>query len=812
MAQLSTDTLAYAQIISKVQKFIDDYSNLKNVSPKDYDKAYQELLFDIHTNIGGTMAKGVLMKMGDVPSSSMFNRLVSDLSSDINIITNQFDTLAANYINTFNMASNQIESEKSSLGRVRSKINVLELYSKSSSVNITYFGDSFNDLSNVQTDKITPGNIPDISDGYATLAKTRSKNLKTTIKIINENYNDQVSSEVSFAKSSNGLRGNYFLFHNDDEENMFLYEKNPYILKSNEQSMTDGSAATYFECEAIKVIDSENSLKPEYEFEYLSGDKYINWSKFDESKALTLTVELSASSKVGDYINSISILPFFGYDIQGANAVIKNVMVTSIKLFDESLNKTYELINSGPITIGSDISLRTIENYKNFFHNKGVFKFEEKKVNKIYITFEQLEFNESVIKHTFWTPYELGSPNKWANQERFNPSGLTSPANVVSSWDKNILVPNILTPAQHKSGSLINKQISIIESQSVGDSVKYQIRYMPEGMVTIGGNAFYWYKNDPDANMDYFCEKEKALKYTSREPLEATMQRIINGTPAIPCVLIDPSLNIVNQINSKKIKMLTVQNSLGFANITTQLEHKLLVNQSVYIKDRWGDNIDIIGVFKVAEIISPVEFRVQTSTQETIPITNIGQNFGLCLPVIGAPKASDISIETDTKKLFSNKKILLNLEKNSEYLKAKRASIGVRDISIAQESFLDTAEVISKPFFINGTLELISLEVSEYIPFSENGQASIDYHISVDNGVNYIRISPMHRQFKGIPEILAFNQNLSDNSTVPQIEYFNQPEVPNQINSIIFKAIFKKNKSVNSTPILYWYKLGARIT
>lgn len=812
MAQLSTDTLAYAQVISKVQKFIDDYSNLKNVSPKDYDKAYQELLFDIHTNIGGITAKSALMKAGDVPSSSMFNKLISNLSSDMNIITNQFDTLAANYINTFNMASNQIESEKSSIGRVRSKINVLELYSKSSSVNITYYGDSFNDLSGIQTDKITAGYIPDISDGYATLAKTTSKNLKTSIKIVNENYNDTSSSEIPFAKSSNGLRGNYFLFHNDDEENMFLYEKNPYILKSNQQSMIDGSAATYFECEAIKVIGPQNSTKPEYEFEYLSGDRYINWSKFDESKPLTLTVELSTSSKAGDYVNSISILPFFGYDIQGLNAVIKNVTITSIKLFNETLNITYELINSGPITIGSDISLRNIENYKSFFHNKGVFKFEEKKVNKIYITFEQLEFNESTIKHTYWTPYEIGSSKKWANQERFNPSGLTSPANVVSSWDKNILVPNILSPAQHKSGPVVSKQISIIESQSVLDSLKYRIKYMPEGIATTGGDGFYWYKNDPDANIDYFSTKEKAAKYTSDTSLNATIQRICNGTPAIPCVFIDPSLNIANQANLLKIKMLTIQNSLGFANITTQLAHGLPVGSSVYIRDKWGDNIDILGVFKVTEVIGPLEFRIRTSTQATIPLTNIGQNFGLCMKVLGTPKVSEFSIESNTDKVFSNKKVLLNLEKNFEYLKAKRASIGIRDISISQESFRDTAELISKPFFVNGTLELISLEVSEYIPYSENGQASIDYYISVDNGVNYTPISPMHREFRGIPEILAFNQNLNNDSKVPRITYLNQPEVPIKINSIILRAVLGKNKSINATPILYWYKLGARIT
>jgi hypothetical protein len=61
MAQLSTDTLAYSQIISKVQKFVSDYSVLKNTSPKDYDKAYQKLLFEIHQSIGGVSAKNIFL-------------------------------------------------------------------------------------------------------------------------------------------------------------------------------------------------------------------------------------------------------------------------------------------------------------------------------------------------------------------------------------------------------------------------------------------------------------------------------------------------------------------------------------------------------------------------------------------------------------------------------------------------------------------------------------------------------------------------------------------------------------------------------
>jgi len=810
MTQLSTDTLAYSQIISKVQKFINDYTNLKNVSPKDYDKAYQELLFEIHRNIGGTMLKPLVLNQGDVPSSDLFNSFVAGLANDVNMITNQFDSLAANYINTFNLYSNQIEAEKSSISRIRSKINILEIYSKSSSVNITYFGDSFNDLSMVQYSKISPGYIPDISEGYASLPKSASKNWKAQIRIVNQNYNQSISNEISFVKPSNGLKGNSFIFENNGNTNAFLYEKDSSILRSNEGAMTDGSPATYFEYEAINVVGMDNesfkNQKPEYEFQYFDNGNYINWSNFDTTKPLTMTVELTSSVKSGEFVNSISILPFFGYDIQGANAIIKNIQVTSIKLFDEVANKTYEIINSGPVFIGSDISSKNIDNYKNFFYNKGVFKFDQKKVNKIYITLEQKEFNDTVIKHAYWTPYEIGSSQKWQNQNRFNPSALTSSATLGSSWDKNLLIPNINNPSQHKSAASDVKQISFSQNEVATGQTKYQIK------LTSNNQSVYWYKKDTDLNVDLFCSKDQASIYLDQAALNSTMQRIISGVPTTPCILVDPKINLYTQLNSLKIKMKTISNNLKVATITTVNNHGLSAGSKVYIKDRWGENIDVLGIFNVIEINSQTQFKIQTSTDSNIPETNVESNFGLCLKVIDVATASNLSIESNTDKISKSTKVFLNLQRNFEYLKAKRASIGVRDISVGQESFQDNAEIISKPFFINGQLELVSLDVAEYIPDSDSGSATIKYYISVDGGSRWIQISPIGRGFSGIPEILAFNQNLNDNSIIPQLAYYNQPEVPSSINSIIFRAIMQKTRSMNSTPILYWYKLGARIS
>lgn len=805
MAQLSTDTLVYSQIIAKVQKFINDYMQEKNVSPKEFDKAYQELLFDIHNKIGGVSTDLHLINRGDAPTSSVFNKMISTISKDLNIITNQLDSVSANYINTFNLFSNQIESEKNFISRIKSKINVLEMYSESSSVDMTYLGDSFTDLSYVDSRAIRAGLVPDISDGYATLAKSYSKKWNSKPSTINENYNDSVNTDVSFVSYSNGLKGNHFLYHRDSGSNQFLYEKDSAILRSTEAAIVDGSPATYFEYEAINVLgegmSSGGRPKPSYEFEYFNGTKYINWAKFDTSKPLKLTLQFASQATTGDYINYISIVPFFGYDIEGANALIKNIKVSSIKLYDETKNISYELINNGPVYIASDVSSKNINNYKQFFYNKGVFRFDERKVNKIYITFEQDQFNDTTIKHTYWTPYEVGKEAKWNNQTRFEPEAVLSGKNQTIVWDKNVLTPNVNRPEEYKSGSQETKQVAVSYTTQIPGQAKYQLK------ITSGKNSYYWSKQDSMSGIDLFTTKEFAPVFPSKETLEAALSRITKSQIPAACVLVDSSK--LNPLAALKIKLNAISATTGSATIITQSNHNLSAGDKVYIKDVWG-TVDIYGIFTVTSTPSLTQFVVGTSLSGTIPSTDVSANFGDCYKVIDSPSASNMSIETFSNPVNRTEKIILNLKRNFEYLKAKRASIGIRDISFGKETFQDSAEIVSKPFFIQGQLDMLSLDVADETPESDSGKSTIRYYISVDGGLKWIQISPIERNFSGVPEILAFNHNLNNDTTIPQIAYFNEPDVPNPINTVIVKIIMQKDRSLNNTPIVYYYKLGIR--
>ncbi len=806
MAQLSTDTLAYSQIIARVQRFISEYISKKNVPPDVFNEEYQKVLSEIHEKIGGTSFDIKLFEKSEIPNSTLFNETILAMSKDLNIMTNQLESLSANYINTFNIFTNQLESEKNFVSRIRSKINVLEMYSQNSVADAWYFGDTFNDLSKVDARKIQTGLIPDISDGYATLAKTTSKPIKGSIQVVNSNYNETSSSEVPFAGVSNGLKGNHFIFYKDLNESKFIYEKDSSILRSTESAIVDNSPATYFEYEAINVLAENFTDRPEYEFQYFDGSKYINWGKFDTTKPLKLTLEFSSQNKSGENINYISIVPFFGHDIQSANSSINNVKVTSLKLYNQKLNKTYELINSGPVYIASDVSKKTLNNYKNFFYNKGVFRFDEQLINKIYITFEQDEFKDTVIKHAYWTPYEINSTIKWNNQTHFQPDAVLGSISKNIVWDKQLLVPNINRPTDFKSSSADSKQVQLSFNSQIPGETKYQLK------INVGQNSYYWYKTESNLNIDLFSTKENSIGFISQDLVNATKQRMIDAKLPSTCVLIDASK--YSSASNLLIKMKDISIASSVATVTAFSNHNLLVGDKVSIKDRWS-TIDIFGIFTVTAVPSATKFSfsVDSSLIATLPLTDISANYGQCVKVIDLPTASNIFVEKYNEQINKIDKVSLNLKRNFEELKAKRASIGIRDISFGKETFEDSAEIISKPFFVTGNLDIITLYAADLIPQSFKNQSYIKYFISVDGGIQFFPIQPIERNYTGIPEVLVFNQNLTKDNSLPQISYLNNgkdPGVPSQINSVIVKIQMKKDRTINNTPIVYYYKIGAR--
>lgn len=819
MTQLSTDSLAYAQIVASVQKFISSYIENKNVSPKEFDEAYQKLVFEIRQSIGGPMSKLDFINKGDIPSSERFNNFVSQLADDINTITHQFDSLTANYLNSFNMISDQIESEKASLARMRSKIGALELYSSSGSNNITYLGDLLNNMDLIDISKSKNVLLCDVTDGIATLPKKSTANWRSRISLYNQNYNNENQNlNTNPFGISNGLPGCNFLYSQGTFNSItdpFLFQKDPLTVKSDPAKMVDESPISFYEYEAIQV-QPDAVTRPTYEFEYANGSNYFNWSNFDSTKPLKMTVELTSTKSSGEYINYISVIPFFGYENVGMNAQIKNIKVTSIKLCNDTKTQaSYEIINSGPVYIGADISGANINNYKNYSYNKGVFRFPEVLVNKVYITFEQDSFNDVSIKHAYWTPYTpsnfqniTATTATWRGQTRFDPNVLGATV----TWNKASIVPAIDKPNEIKSRSTesVRVEVSYPTSRNVTNHV-LKLTIPSGNLIYPDGDFKYYSSMETVLGTRYYVFRSAPATNITAGSVDAIKNAITSSATPAPCVYISDS----DSLNSIKIDVDTVSVSAApnqIITVNTLEPHNLRAGSLVYLKGpvEIQDGINFDNIFTVATAPDNDTFTIAYSgTALTSGINGLARSLS-CYPVYALGTASSLTTATEQKTLTNNTSETVWLKRNYEIIRAKRASIGIRDIFLGRESYAEKAEIISKPFYIYDELDLLSLEVSDLVPSTDDSSTSIDYYISVDDALTWIQISPTQRNFVGIPEIISFNQNIPNTSILPQIAYYNYPEVPNPIKSIRFRAVMKKDRNSNMTPILGSYKLGIR--
>ena len=81
----------------------------------------------------------------------------------------QMDYLLAKTISSFNLFQSEIDKESNSLNRINSKVKVLQLYSKSSSEDIYYLGDSFENFENVDLTAKYTSPISIVTEGHLSL-------------------------------------------------------------------------------------------------------------------------------------------------------------------------------------------------------------------------------------------------------------------------------------------------------------------------------------------------------------------------------------------------------------------------------------------------------------------------------------------------------------------------------------------------------------------------------------------------------------------------------------------------------------------
>jgi len=162
----------------------------------------------------------------------------------------------------------------------------------------------------------------------------------------------------------------------------------------------------------------------------------------------------------------------------------------------------------------------------------------------------------------------------------------------------------------------------------------------------------------------------------------------------------------------------------------------------------------------------------------------------------------------------------------NEVLLADRMSIGIRDISLSRQEYESSAEIISKPYNFDLPIESLMLDIdSNSREIAESG-GHIESFISLDMGNQWIQISPVQSGYSygkssksAIPEVLAFNQNISNGFKLPGVQYLNHPttninsieyKIPSQVKSILVKINMVKGVGQLS-PQIYSYKLAAKV-
>jgi hypothetical protein len=308
MAQLSVNTVFYDQLIKKIQAFIKNYSNNNISSYEEMAKDFHALITEVNKYSTDPISKYEQVIKGEPPSSEKFNRFISSVADDLNIIAKQLDYQSAQLVSLYNLFNSEVEKEYQFANRIKSKIRILQAYSGAPSEDLYYFGDSFENMDFIDVNKISKNLTPLIKNGNATLPIVSTSDWTVrTISIVED--------------QSNGFIGNnhaVYAKENVDSNYRYMFQDNNSVGLL--QNITDSNPLTYFEYEGINIDNSEkikNGAK-DFEFTYLAdstvdGKKvstYKNWSekKLNEPLVLTLKLKTDKSRKA----NSVTIIPYFG--------------------------------------------------------------------------------------------------------------------------------------------------------------------------------------------------------------------------------------------------------------------------------------------------------------------------------------------------------------------------------------------------------------------------------------------------------------------------------------------------------------------
>lgn len=162
------------------------------------------------------------------------------------------------------------------------------------------------------------------------------------------------------------------------------------------------------------------------------------------------------------------------------------------------------------------------------------------------------------------------------------------------------------------------------------------------------------------------------------------------------------------------------------------------------------------------------------------------------------------------EKLFTLPESTIAKKSGQEIIDAYRYMIGIRDIKVSSCTFEEYGEYVSKRFTTDEVITSITLEVDEYIPGDKTD--ILRYFISLNNGITWHPIYPIHRAYQGIYKYYVNNDSIenliSNKNTEKKTKNLS---IAGEVKSIQLKIEMDRPTNIEaaeySTPIVYQYKL-----
>jgi len=176
-----------------------------------------------------------------------------------------------------------------------------------------------------------------------------------------------------------------------------------------------------------------------------------------------------------------------------------------------------------------------------------------------------------------------------------------------------------------------------------------------------------------------------------------------------------------------------------------------------------------------------------------------------------ASKFQELTVESHIEYRDKDFRETVALQPMYELYDAKRWVISLKSIEAHYDVYNSVSEIVSKPYEFPYDVRNLMI-TSEFDNNSTSASVnSIKYYVSLDDGSNWIQISPVENAFSGVPEILSFNENISGSFQIPGVSYFNYPQIPKEVRKIRVKIEINKPSNSNISPTVYSYKLCTKV-